>query len=350
VSPLVPRPPGAGSLQRLVAALATLAALLALAACGAKSDDVGPPPGGTRLDVVLDYFPNADHAGLYAAIQSGQFRAVGLDVRPRTPPDPSAPLKLLLAGKADLAISYEPEVLLARDRGARIVSVGALVQAPLTSIMALGSAGIRTPADLRGKTVGTAGIPYQTAYLDTILRRAGVPPASVKRVDVGFNLVPAMLSRRVDATLGAFWNYEGVQLAREGKRPSIIRMEKVGVPAYNELVVVARRDDLGTEKARILRRFLAALGRGYAIARDDQARAADALVKANPDLDRSLQVASVTALHPVLFPARRGKPFGWQDRAAWDAYGRWMLANRLLRMPPDASRALTNEFLPGEGL
>lgn len=337
-------------MTRLAAALATLAALLAVAACGAKSDDVGPPSGSTRVDVVLDYFPNADHAGLYAAIESGQFRAVGLDVRPRTPPDPSAPLKLLLAGKADLAISYEPEVLLARDRGARIVSVGALVQAPLTSIMALGSAGIRTPADLRGKTVGTAGIPYQTAYLDTILRRAGVPPASVKRVDVGFNLVPAMLSRRVDATLGAFWNYEGVQLARQGKRPSIIRMEKVGVPAYNELVVVARRDDLGSANARILRRFLAALGRGYAIARDDPARATDALVEANPDLDRSLQLASVDALRPVLFPARRDKPFGWQDRAAWDAYGRWMLANRLLKTPPDASRALTNEFLPGEGV
>jgi len=336
--------------RRLGAALALFAALALLVAatgCGAKHDDTGRP-AGKHFDVVLDYFPNADHVGLYAAMDQGQFRAVGLDVRPRTPPDPAAPLKLLLADKADVAISYEPELLLARDRGAQLVSIGAIVQKPLTALMSAGSPRLTSPAQLRGKSVGTAGIPYQAAYLTTILKRAGVPPASVKRVDVGFDLVPAMLSGRVAATLGAFWNYEGVQLARQGKSPSILRMERLGVPTYNELIVVARRSDLAG-RGSDMRRFLAALGRGYQLARTDPARAVDSLVKANPDLDRGLQLASVKATLPVFFPTDRSKPFGWQDPRAWGAYGAWMLRNRLLQRPPDASRALTNEFLPGEG-
>jgi putative hydroxymethylpyrimidine transport system substrate-binding protein len=319
------------------------------AGCGEKKDTTSAPNGTQRFDVVLDYFPNADHVGLYAGIEGGQFRKVGLDVKPRMPPDPSAPLKLLLAGKADVAISYEPELLLARDKGARLVSIGAIVQKPLTSIMALGSAGVDTPADLRGKTVGTAGIPYQAAYLETILKRAGVPPSSVKRVDVGFNLVPAMLSKKVDATLGAFWNYEGVQLEQQGKDPSIIRMEQAGVPTYDELIVVARREDVANQGPKF-RRFMAALGRGYAAARDDVPSAVDALLKANPDLDADLQTASVKATLPVFFPADKDKPFGWQSPAEWNAYGNWMYANKLLSKPPDAGRALTNEFLPGEGI
>ena len=130
------------------------------------------------------------------------------------PPDPSSPLKLLQAGRADLAISYEPELLLARDQGAdTLVAVGALVQTPLTSLIALPKAGVKAPKDLAGKRVATAGIPYQSAYLKTILEKAGVDPGSVKETNVGFNLVPAMVSKKADATLGAFWNVEGVQLS-----------------------------------------------------------------------------------------------------------------------------------------
>ena len=116
------------------------------------------------------------------------------------PPDPSAPLKLLRAGKADVAISYEPELLLARDAGAEtLVAVGALVQTPLTSLMALPASSVKSAKDLAGKRVGTSGIPYQSAYLKTILEKAGVDPASVKETNVGFNLVPAMVSKKVDA-------------------------------------------------------------------------------------------------------------------------------------------------------
>jgi putative hydroxymethylpyrimidine transport system substrate-binding protein len=296
---------------------------------------------------MLDYLPNADHVGLYAAQAGGELERAGLDVDVRVPSDPAAPLKLVEAGKVDLAISYEPELLIARDKGASLVSVAAIVQRPLTALISLKKS-VRTPADLRGARVGTAGIPYQSAYLDTILAAAHVPRDSVKETNVGFNLVPAMLSRRVDATLGAFWNVEGIQLSRAGKRPRIIRMEQVGVPTYAELVLVARKQTLA-ERGDEIRAFVQALARGYEAAREDPEGATDALVAAEPDLDRGLTLASVKATLSAFFPADRDRPFGWQSPREWHAYGRWMYEKGLLGVRPNAAIALTNEFLAGQG-
>jgi putative hydroxymethylpyrimidine transport system substrate-binding protein len=335
-------------LTPLAVLLTGLLLTAAAAGCGEKEESTSRPRA-EKLDLVLDYFPNADHIGIYAAIAGGDFEKVGLDVKPRTPSDPSAPLKLLAAGQADLAISYEPEVLLARDRGLQVVSVGAIVQRPLTSIMAIEGSGVRDVKDLKGKKVGTAGIPYQSAYLKTILDDAGVSPNSVDEIDVGFNLVPAMLSKRVDATLGSFWNYEGVELRQRKRSPTIIPVDRVGVPTYNELVIVARKQDLAERGDRV-RRFMRGLTAGYEAARANPSRAVARLLKANPDLTRKLQLASVQATLPVFFPRDDDRPFGYQDPRAWEAYGRWMYDNQLVREPPRAGRALTNEFLPGQGL
>jgi putative hydroxymethylpyrimidine transport system substrate-binding protein len=243
-------------------------------------------------------------------------------------------------------------LLLARDQGLKLVSVGAIVQRPLTSIIALGTARIDKPADLQGKKVGTAGIPYQSDYLKTILTNAKVNPNSVDEINVGFNLVPAMLSKRVNATLGGFWNYEGVQLSqrKKGPRPTIIPVDRAGVPTYNELIVVARKQDLADDGGKV-RRFMRALTEGYQAAREDPAKAVDQLVKANPDLQRKLQLASVKATIPVFFPENEKRPFGYQDPRAWEAYGRWMLDNQLIKDSPNAgARPFTNEFLPGQGI
>jgi putative hydroxymethylpyrimidine transport system substrate-binding protein len=333
-------------LRSAVAALIALVAL-ALPGCGAKQANPSGPLRTERLDLVLDYFPNADHAGIYAAIGRGDFRRAGLEISPRAPSDPAAPLKLLAAGRADLAISYEPELLLARAKGLRLVSVGAIVQKPLTSIISLGKDAITRPSQLDGKTVGTAGIPYQEAYLRTILDRAGVDPARVKQVNVGFNLVPAMLSRKVDATLGAFWNYEGVELERRHKRPTVIRMERVGVPSYNELVVVAREAYV-RDNGPTVRRFMQALADGTRALRADPETGVEPLLKANPDLDREVQLASVKRTLPVFFPTDKKRPFGYMDPVEWRDYARWMVDNRLIKTRGD--RALTNEFLAGEGV
>ena len=253
-------------IRRRVPLLVLPAVLLAfgLAACGEKEETTA---GGAveRVNLMLDYLPNADHAGIYAAIEEGEFKTAKLDVKPRTPPDPSAPLKLLAAGRADLAISYEPELLLARAKGADLVSIGALVQTPLTSLISLGSRPVRSPASLEGKKVGTSGIPYQDAYLRTILEQAGADPDRTRPVDVGFNLVPTLVSKRVDAVLGMFWNVEGVELERQDKKPVILRMEEIGVPTYNELD--RRRAGAGRPRPRAAAAALHARARARARAR-----------------------------------------------------------------------------------
>jgi putative hydroxymethylpyrimidine transport system substrate-binding protein len=324
---------------------------LVLAGCGEKSEPSGGgSPETESFTVMLDYFPNADHAGIYAAQAAGDYEQAGLEVKIQPPPDPSAPLKFVQAGRVDLAISYQPELLLARDKGTDLVSVGALVQKPLTSLMSIGKRAITRPEQLRGKRVGTAGIPYQSAYLRTILERAGVDPGSVEEVNVGFNLTPAMLSKKVDATLGSFWNYEGVDLQRRKKDPKILRMEDLGVPTYNELIFVAARESLDENGASRVRRFLQATARGHKRLEDDPAVGVDALLQADDGLDGGLQTAAVKATLPVFFPEDRDRPFGFQDQAEWAAYERWMRAAGLLTRPQGQRAPLTNEFLPGEGL
>ena len=170
-----------------------------LAACGERKERTAPSAPPRPLTLMLNSSPDADHAALYAAVANGDFRTVGLQVMPQAPSDSSAPLKLLAAGRADMAISYEPDVLLARDQGMRLVSVGSLVGRPLSSIIALGARHIRGPRDLRGKTVGTAGMPYQSAELHAILGHAGLPASSARETNVGPDLVGAMRSQRVDA-------------------------------------------------------------------------------------------------------------------------------------------------------
>ncbi|HTD09001.1 MAG TPA: ABC transporter substrate-binding protein [Solirubrobacteraceae bacterium] len=341
----------ASAVRRGIApALSALLLAVILSACGAKQD-VTSATSTKPFSVMLDWFPNADHAALYAAIADGDFRAVGLEVKPVVPAETAEPLKLLAAGKVDMAISYEPEVLLARDQGLKVVAVGALVQRPLTSIIALPGAHISSVAQLAGKTVGTAGIPYQAAELHTALQSAGVNATSVKEVNVGFNLVPAMLSGKVAATLGGYWNYEAIQLELMHKHPVTIPIDQAGVPTYNELVLVVRESEAHTD-GQDLRAFLQALTRGEHQVRANPAAAAAFVVKANPSLEEKLQLESIKQTLPATQPANTNNPFGWQSPTAWAAFGNWMYSHRLLSHDPNSAGLppFTNEFLPGQGI
>jgi putative hydroxymethylpyrimidine transport system substrate-binding protein len=333
-----------------LALAASLACTLALAACGAKQD-VTTAPATKPFTVMLDWFPNADHAPLYTAIAHGDFRAVGLDVQPVVPSETAEPLKELAAGKVDMAISYEPELLLARDEGLKVVSVAALVQRPLTSIIALPGQHVSSVKDLAGKRVGTAGLTYQAAELRAALTHAGVSPSKVQEVNVGFNLVPAMLSGKVAATLGGFWNYEAVQLQLLHKHPIVIPVNEAGVPNYNELVLVVREGEAHTDGVD-LRAFLQALTRGEHEVRVDPAAAAKLLQAANPSLEPKLQLASIERTLPAAQPTEADKPYGYQDPSQWQTFGRWMYERGLLKHNPNATGLppFTNEFLPGEGI
>jgi putative hydroxymethylpyrimidine transport system substrate-binding protein len=151
----------------------------------------------------------------------------------------------------------------------------------------------------------------------------------------------------VDAILGGYWNYEGVQLRLAKKHPHILRLEQLGVPNYDELVLVANADGL-EQNGQNIHRFLGALARGVKFLERDQSAAVDALLKANPDLDPKLQRASVKVTLPAFLPPA-GKPFGWQDPAQWGAFATWMHQNGILK-GSGATGAFTNQELPGEGL
>jgi len=323
-----------------------------LAGCGEIKNVLAPSSASFRpLTLMLDWSPNADHVGIYQAQAEGDFSRAALNVHIEyDTADPSAPLRLLEAGKVQVAITYEPEVMLARDRHISVVSVAALIQRPLTSIVSLGSRHIKRPGQLRGATVGVAGIPYQTAFLRTILAQAGVPQRSVRVVDVGENLVPAMLSGRADATLGAYWNYEAIQLTQLGKHPNVIHVERAGVPTYDELVFAVMESEI-VNHPDLIRAFVQAVARGYQSARANPRAAVANLLSANPaaGLDRRLQLASVRATMPYWFP-RGGRPWGWQSPPQWNAFGQWMLNNRLIFDPNPITDASTNELLAGQGI
>lgn len=335
-------------MRALTAVISTGALAVSLAACGEKEESSTAVTSRDQVTLMLDYFPNANHAAIYAAQGTGAFERAGLDVTIQPPSDASAPLKVLEAGRADFVVSYEPEILLARDKGAKIQGVTALVQKPLTSVISLPKEPVREASDFSGKTVGTAGLAYQAAYLDTILADGGVDPSKVKRVDLGFNLSQPLVSGRVDATLGAFWNYEAIELQRQKKKPIVLKIEDLGVPVYNELVVTATEETV-RNRGPIVRRFVQAIGFGAKAVQRDAATGIDPLMQASEGLDRELQEASLEATLPVMFPTT-DRPFGWQDPIEWAAYASWMQENELISNARVAARAIANEYLAGEGV
>jgi putative hydroxymethylpyrimidine transport system substrate-binding protein len=324
--------------------IALLALALGLAACGEKSE--GGSTEAQPLSLTLDFYPNADHAGIYVAQKLGYFEEAGLDVSINAPSDPSAPLKLVAAGQSDLAISYEPEVALARDKGLDVVAIGALVNRPLTSLIWLGKSGIKGVGDLKGKTVATAGIPYQDAFLKTILDRAHLSPSAVKSVNVGFGLLPALIGGSAQAMLGGYSNVEGVDLRQRGKDPVITPVDQLGVPTYDELVLVANRKAL-EEDPQKYSLFLAALQRGTEAAVKQPHVSTAAVLEANHDLDPKLTEAEVKATLPLLAARTSGHTYGYMDPAGWKTFVGWMRDNGLISSLPAPGELLSNAYLPG---
>lgn len=288
------------------------------------------------ISVPLDWYPNANHAGLFLALERGYFADEGLAPDFYTPADPTTVLQTVGAGRDAFGISYQTDVLLARAAGVPVVSVLALVQKPLQGIMVLAESGIGRPGDLAGKTVGYPGIPSQEAFLATMLEADGAAMDDVELVNIGFDLVPGLVSGRVDASLGAFWSHEPILAEQEGFATTMLNVDDWGVPPYYELVLVASEETVA-QKRDLAERFLRATRRGYEDAIADPAAAIAALAAASPDLDVPVEEKGIALLAPVW--AEEGVPFGTQTAARWDAYAAWMVEHGLIPADVDVSAA-----------
>ena len=335
------------TVRPLLALVAGAAAALLLlgAGCGGDGPSSGGSTAGTEsVEVVLDWYPNADHAGIFGAMSQGYFADHGLDVTTTVPSDATAALKQVGAGKAPFAVSYEPEVLLARSEGIPVVAVGAIVTHPLNSIIVRSDSGIESPRDLEGKTVGNTGLPLERPLLRTVVATDGGDPDRVDIRNVGYNLAPALAAGRVDAIVGAYWNIELVDLEKQGIDARAFRVEEYGVPDYDALVIVTS-DRFARENPATVRGFLEALRQGQDWAATDQAGAVDALVTANADLERDTVAEQVGLTADLLSPPDADTLA--MDPAEWTAFADWMRSTGQLPADADVDGAMTTRFLPG---
>jgi NitT/TauT family transport system substrate-binding protein/putative hydroxymethylpyrimidine transport system substrate-binding protein len=280
---------------RLPLAIALLALAAVLGGCGSDDAPAGGERAAQRVTLSLDFTPNAVHAPIYAAARDGRDRREGVELQIRKPgPGPDA-LKLIAAGKVDLGVLDIHDLAIARQQGADLVAIGALVGKPLAAL--IGQPGLQRPRDLEGKTVGVSGLPSDPAFLRAILEHDGADYDSVKQVTIGFSAVARLLSRRVDA-VPAFWNAEGVALKAKGRDVSEFRVEDYGAPPYPEVVFFTSRATLDKERARI-KGALDAIARGLDATRARPEAAVDVIAKAAETDDRELVRAQLDAVLPI---------------------------------------------------
>ncbi len=292
--------------------------------CGSDRDSTPAP-----VAVALDFTPNAAHAPLYMAVHDRADRRQGIRIRIRRPASQPDALKLLSAGRIDVGILDIHDLGLARERGADLVGIGALVQRPLAALIAQPS--IRRPRDLAGRTVGVSGLPSDPAFLRAIVEHDGGRYDRIRQVTIGFEAVSALLTGRVQA-VPAFWNAEGVALRRRGRRVNVFRVEDYGAPRYPEVVFITTRRLLRVHRDRI-RRFLAAVRVGIGATLRRPAVAAEQIARANETRDTRLIRAQLRAVASALSPPLeldRGILRRW---AAFDA------SIGILRRRPDVNRA-----------
>lgn len=240
---------------------------------------------GERVTVILDWFINPDHAPLFVALEKGYFAEEGLEMEFIAPADPNDPPKLVAAGKADIAVTYQPQLHVHVSQGLPLVRFGTLIATPLNSLVVLADSAIETIGDLKGKTIGYSIGGFEDALLKTMLARHGIGLDEVTLVNVNFSLSPSLIMGHVDAVIGAYRNFELNQMDLVGHPGRAFYVEEEGVPLYDELILVANRDRLDHS---VLRRVLNALERGVQFLINHPDESWELFIRGRPDLDDEL--------------------------------------------------------------
>ncbi len=329
---------GERRLSARVFLLLTVALALGLAGCADRIGGDDPD----EVSLALDWYPWANHSPFFLADERGYFDEEDLDVDIHVPANPEDVLMLVGSGRDTFGISYQTSVLQARQEDIPVQSVAALVQYPLNSIMTLEGSGLESPGDLAGMQIGYPGIPSNEALLETMLESEGLTLDDVELVNVGFNLVQALIAEQVDAIIGAYWVHESTLAENEGFPVNIMRVEDHEVPIYFELVLVAS-DETIEDNPEMVERFIRAMQQGYLEAMDDFDAATDAMMEEYPDTDRALESDSIVMLAPLW--TEGAEYFGQQTTERWQDFADWMIDGGLLDPDTHVDEAFTNEFV-----
>lgn len=330
-----------------------LAGLALLSGCGSSNSSTSSSsaaplaPGAlahpTSVTLILDFIPNAVHAGIYRAIAAGYYRAENIDLRVIQPTSTADTLKLIDAGTADFGLADGSDVAGQIDMGRDAKAIFAIAQRPLGGLIALASSHLTSPAQLQGKTVGITGVPSDTAVLDTTVSHAGGDPAKVHVVTIGFNGAQDLEAGKITAFTG-FWPADGVQVAVSGHPITVFKLDDYGGPAYPGLVAFTTTALIGAHP-ELVRDFEAATAHGYEDTVRDPQRSLDDLLRLNPTLQRGFTAASLKAYLP-LFTDGGAVPFGALRPANIVAMSNWMLQHGLIHRAISPARYGTNAFLP----
>jgi ABC-type nitrate/sulfonate/bicarbonate transport system substrate-binding protein len=311
----------------------TLVATLLLAGCGGES--------GSATDdasLMLDFTPNAVHAGIYTAVARDYDGAEGVRLRVRRPGETTDSLRLLESGRIDFAILSISDLALARAKGSEVTGVMAVVQRPLAAVFA--RPGISSPERLEGRRAGVSGLPSDVAVLESVVRGDGGDPARVKQTEIGFTAVPSLVAGRVDAVT-AFWNVEGLALRERLPGVKEFRVERYGAPAYPELVLCTTAETIQDDPKKV-ERLVAALQRGYEEVLKDPESAAEAMTRRVQGLDRDQLLRELAAVSPA-FTA--GVPrYGVLDRDRLREWSEWVAEFGIVDEPPNVTTTFAPRF------
>ena len=285
-----------------------------------------PSAGSEKMTVVLDWFVNPDHGPLFIALEKGFFRRRGLDVSFQVPSNPNDPPKLVAAKNADIAVSYQPQHYLHVDKGLPLVRIATLVATPLNTLVVLADSDLKNLAQLKGKTVGYSIGGFETVILKVMLENQGLSLDTVKLVNVNFSLSPSLFSKSTDAVIGAFRNFELNQMDIEGRPGRAFYVEEYGIPSYDELILVARRDDI---KALKFRKFVDALEEGVQFIVNHPKSSWELFIRGRKDLDNQLNRLAWRDTLPR-FALRPGA----LDRARYQRFAKFLKKHGLINKIP----------------